>query len=188
MGDSTTEQWHDFIVKSVPTLIAINNYMAVDMENNIIIQHHAHNTPYMLGDGHIMADMHLLSNAIDDLAGDPHTVLVLNICAHFSSFPRSYYAYRVSLLKRAVAALLRRAPETKVIIKTANTGHREFYRYNWTYMQSDRILREAFYDLGVYILDVWQMTACHYNEADLHPGPVIIKNEVDILLSFICPM
>ncbi|XP_062399021.1 NXPE family member 3-like isoform X2 [Sardina pilchardus] len=162
--------------------------MAVDMENNIDVHFRAHNSPYVIEDWHIMADMHFLSNSIDDLAGKPHTVLVLNICAHYTSFPLSYYAYRVSLLKRAVVALLRRAPETKVIIKTANTGARDFFRHNWAYMQFDRVLREIFNDLGVYILDVWQMTACHYNKADLHPGPVIIKNEVDILLSFICPM
>uniref|UniRef100_A0A673IRL9 NXPE C-terminal domain-containing protein n=1 Tax=Sinocyclocheilus rhinocerous TaxID=307959 RepID=A0A673IRL9_9TELE len=52
----------------------------------------------------------------------------------------------------------------------------------------DRILRWAFQDVGVYILDVWQMTACHYSKENIHLCPVIIKNEIDILLSFICPV
>ncbi|XP_062399016.1 NXPE family member 3-like [Sardina pilchardus] len=196
MGDSTIKQWYDFIIGSVPTLRRMNlhtvakngPHMAVDVENNIDLHFRSHGNPRISGDWQIMADMHYISNEIDDMAGGPHTVIVLNMCAHFTTMPLSYFVYRVSQIKHAVVALLRRAPETKVIIKTANTGQRDFYRHNWLYMQLDRVLRETFYDMGVYILDVWQMTACHYNKENLHPGPVIIKNEVDILLTFICPV
>ncbi|XP_062399876.1 NXPE family member 3-like [Sardina pilchardus] len=196
MGDSTTRQWYDFIIGSVPTLKRMNlhtvetngPHMAVDVENNIDLHYRSHGNPRISVKWQIMADMHYISNEIDDMAGGPHTVIVLNIFAHFTTFPLSYFAYRVSLIRRAVVDLLRRAPETKVIVKTANTGHKDFYRTDWLSMQLDQILRETFHDVGgVYILDVWQMTACHYNTENIHPGPVIIKNEVDILLSFICP-
>ena len=63
-----------------------------------------------------------MSNEIDNLAGGLHTVIVFNIGVHFTNFPISYYAYRVARVRRAVVSLLRRAPETKVIIKSANTG------------------------------------------------------------------
>ncbi|XP_041955942.1 NXPE family member 3-like isoform X3 [Alosa sapidissima] len=195
MGDSTSRQWYDFIIESVPTLRRMNQHtienngphMAVDVENNIDLHYRSHGTPRISVARQIMADLHYISNEIDDMAGGPHTVIVFNVFAHFTTFPLSYFAYRVSQIRRAVVALLRRAPETKVIMKTANTGHKDFYRSDWLSMQLDRVLRETFNGVGVYILDVWQMTACHHNTEDIHPGPVIIKNEVDILLSFICP-
>ncbi|XP_076147653.1 NXPE family member 3-like isoform X4 [Alosa pseudoharengus] len=194
MGDSTLRQWFEFLCGAVPTLKRMNLYsdrqvgpfMAVDVENNILLHHRSHGAPRCCPDGPIAA-MHYISNQIDDLAGGPHTVIVLNVLAHFTQFPVSFYAHRVYQIRRAVVALLKRAPQTKVIIKTANTGYKDLNRSDWLAMQLDQILREVFRDVGVYILDVWQMTACHYNADDLHPAQVIVQNEIDILLSFICP-
>ncbi|KAL2102524.1 hypothetical protein ACEWY4_001692 [Coilia grayii] len=183
MGDSTSRQWFDYLYRALPTLKLLNSHavyqvgphLAVDVLNNIDLHWRSHGLPLRCYKAPIAAFQYM-GNVIDDIAGGPHTVIVFNMWAHFINFPLSYYAHRVSLVRRAVVALLRRAPETKVIIKTANTG----YKF-------DRILHEAFRDVGVYILDVWQMTACHYNPDNLHPAPVIIKNEIDILLSFMCP-
>lgn len=58
---------------------------------------------------------------------------------------------------------------------------------DWYSMQLDRLLRDAFKGIGVFFLDVWQMTACHYNAETIHPMPVVIQNEINLLLSFICP-
>ncbi|XP_062374512.1 NXPE family member 3-like isoform X2 [Sardina pilchardus] len=195
MGDSTSRQWFYFLIDYVPSLKFMNQHtlynngpnLAVDVENNIDLHYRSHGPPRNTVKMQNWAEIHYISNEIDGMAGGPHTVIILNIFGHFPTLPLSYYAYRVSLIRRAVVDLLRRAPETKVIIKTANTGHRDYYCTNWHYVQLDRVLREIFYDMNVYILDVWQMTACHYNKENIHPERVIIKNEVDILLSFICP-
>ncbi|XP_076144966.1 NXPE family member 3-like [Alosa pseudoharengus] len=196
MGDSTIRQWFLYLNEAVPTLNRVNLHtniqtgplMAVDLQNNIVMHFRTHGLPLRCGKISA-ATLHYMSSEIDGLAGGPHTVVVFNLCAHLTNYPLTYYAYRVWLLRRSVVALLKRAPGTKVIIKTANTGYNKKHPYgsDWLTMQVDRILREGFRDVGVYIVDVWQMTACHYFEDDLHPAPLIVQNEVDILLSFICP-
>ncbi|XP_062387654.1 NXPE family member 3-like, partial [Sardina pilchardus] len=191
-GDSTIRQWFSYLNETVPTLNSVNiqtePLMAVDLQNNVAMHYRTHGLP--LHSGKIpVATLHYMSSEIDGLAGGSRTVVVLNLCAHFTSYPLTYYAYRVWLIRRSVVALLKRAPGTKVIIKTANTGYnkKHLYRSDWLTMQVDRILQEGFRDVGVYMVDVWQMTSCHYLEDNLHPFRLIVKNGVDILLSFICP-
>ncbi|XP_063073286.1 NXPE family member 3-like isoform X2 [Engraulis encrasicolus] len=194
VGDSTSRQWFEYFVQTVPTLTRMNLHsvyhvgplMAVDVQNNVDLHYRSHGLPLRCAKTPV-ASLQYISNVIDGLVGGGHDVLLFDMWAHFTNFPLSYYAHRVALVRRAVLALLKRAPTTKVIIKTANTGYKDIYGSDWLSMQLDRILREAFRNVGVYILDVWQMTACHYNHESIHPAPVIVKNEVDILLSYMCP-
>ncbi|XP_041961037.1 NXPE family member 3-like isoform X2 [Alosa sapidissima] len=197
MGDSTIRQWFLYLFKAVPTLhhvylpinVQMGPFKAVDLKNNIVMHFRSHGLP--LHCVKIPVEyFHYMSSEIDGLPGGPDTVIMFNLCAHLASYPLTYYGYRVWLIRRSVVALLKRAPGTRVIIKTANTGYnkKHSYRSDWLTMQVDRILREAFRDMGVYIVDVWQMTACHYLKDNLHPAPLIVQNEVDILLSFICPL
>uniref|UniRef100_A0A8C2CB52 NXPE C-terminal domain-containing protein n=1 Tax=Cyprinus carpio TaxID=7962 RepID=A0A8C2CB52_CYPCA len=183
MGDSTMRQWFD-------CLLFIHTYKIVlyvlDVENNIDLHWRAHGVPLRCLKTAV-ANLHYISNEIDDLAGGPHTVIMFNLGPHFTTYPLDFFTQRVLRIRKAVLALLQRAPDTTVIIKTVNTGYKDIFGSDWYSLQLDRILRWAFQDVGVYILDVWQMTACHYNKENIHPGPVIIKNEIDILLSFICP-
>ena len=95
--------------------------LAVDVQNNIDLHFRSHGLPLRCVKAPVVS-LHYMSNEINDMAGGPHTVVIFNMWAHFTSFPLSYYANRVSQVRRAVVALLRRAPETKVIIKSANTG------------------------------------------------------------------
>ncbi|ROJ66300.1 NXPE family member 3 [Anabarilius grahami] len=194
MGDSTMRQWFEFFAKAVPTLNQMNLHvqyqsgplMAVDVENNIDLHWRAHGVPLRTRKTAV-ASLHYVSNEIDDLGGGPHTVIIFNLGPHFTTYPLDFFTHRVLRIRKAVLALLQRAPDTTVIIKTVNTGYKDIFGSDWYSLQLDRVLRWAFQDVGVYILDVWQMTACHYNKENIHPGPVIIKNEIDMLLSFICP-
>ncbi|KAK7156645.1 hypothetical protein R3I94_006631 [Phoxinus phoxinus] len=194
MGDSTMRQWFEFFVKAIPTLKQMNLHVqyqsgpliAVDVDNNIDLHWRAHSVPLRTRKT-AFADLHYISNEIDDLAGGPHTVIMFNLGPHFTTYPLDFFTHRVLRIRKAVLALLQRAPDTTVIIKTVNTGYKDIFGSDWYSLQLDRILRWAFQDVGVYIIDVWQMTACHYSKENIHPGPIIIKNEIDILLSFICP-
>ncbi|XP_065136896.1 NXPE family member 3-like isoform X2 [Paramisgurnus dabryanus] len=193
MGDSTVRQWFEFLLKAVPTLKQMNLHveyqagplLAVDVENNIDLHWRAHGLPLRCLKTEV-SNLHYVSNEIDDLTGGPHTVIVFNLGPHFITYPLDFFTHRVLRIRKAVLDLLQRAPDTTVIIKTVNTGYKDVFGSDWYSLQLDRILRWAFQDVGVYILDVWQMTACHYNKENIHPGPVIIKNEMDIFLSFIC--
>ncbi|XP_056613079.1 NXPE family member 3-like isoform X1 [Triplophysa dalaica] len=194
MGDSTMRQWFEFLLNAVPSLKQMNLHvlyqagplLAVDVGNNIDLHWRAHGIPLRCWKTEV-ANLHYISNEIEDLAGGPHTVIVFNLGPHFTTYPLDYFIHRVLRIRKTVVDLLQRAPATTVIIKTVNTGYKDVFGSDWYSLQLDRVLRWAFQDVGVYILDVWQMTSCHYNQENIHPGPVIIKNEMDIFLSFICP-
>nr|XP_055052898.1 NXPE family member 3-like isoform X2 [Misgurnus anguillicaudatus] len=194
MGDSTLRQWFELLLKVVPTLKEMNlhvlqpagPHLAVDVENNIDVHWRHHGLPVRCQKSEV-TNLHYISNQIDDLNGGPHSVFVIHLGVHFSTYPLDYFTKRVLRTRKAVLDLLQRAPETTVVIKTANTGFKDLFGSDWYVQQLDTILRWAFQDVGVYILDVWQMTACHYNKENIHPGEVILRNEMDILLSFICP-
>ncbi|XP_030044135.1 NXPE family member 3-like isoform X2 [Microcaecilia unicolor] len=160
--------------------------LATDPENNYLIQWRAHGTPLRM-DKSMVADLHYMANDIDRIGGGPHTVIVFTIGVHFTFLPVDMYIRRIQIICRAVVALLQRSPQTTVIIKSANTGRKRVDANDWLSLQLDIILRRMFSGLTVAIVDTWQMTSCHYLPDNIHPERIIIQNEIDILLSFICP-
>ncbi|RXN02330.1 NXPE family member 3-like protein [Labeo rohita] len=84
--------------------------------------------------------------------------------------------WEVAKIRQSVAALLRRAPETTIIIKSGNTGgQKNIFQSDWYTLQLNTVMREMFRDIdGVIYFDVWQMTSCHYITENVHPEPVII--------------
>uniref|UniRef100_A0A673IY04 NXPE C-terminal domain-containing protein n=1 Tax=Sinocyclocheilus rhinocerous TaxID=307959 RepID=A0A673IY04_9TELE len=131
MGDSTMRQWFDFFVKVVPTLKQMNLHvqyqsgplLAVDVKNNIDLHWRAHGIP-LRSRKSAVANLHYISNEIDDLAGGSHTVIMFHMGPHFTTYPLDFYTHRVLRIRKAVLALLQRAPDTTVIIKTVNTGYK----------------------------------------------------------------
>lgn len=97
--------------------------IAVDVENNIDLHWRAHSVPLRTRKTAI-ANLHYISNEIDDLAGGPHTVIMFNLGPHFTTYPLDFFTHRVLRVRKAVLALLERAPDTTVIIKTVNTGYK----------------------------------------------------------------
>ncbi|XP_065150766.2 NXPE family member 3-like isoform X1 [Paramisgurnus dabryanus] len=196
MGDSTTRQWFEFLKRKMPGLTTINLHvsplngplMAVELKNNIIIHWRPHGLPLQFRKMPA-ADLHYLSNEIDSITGGPHVVVVFTIFAHLVVHPITFYVHKVARIRQAVVALLKRAPKTTVIIKSGNTGHAKNELGNdWHRMQLNTVLREMFRDVkGVVYFDVWQMTSCHYAPENIHPAGVIVSNEIDMLLSYICP-
>ncbi len=62
------------------------------------------------------------------------------------------------------------------------------FQSDWYAMQLNTVMRDMFSDIdGVIYFDVWQMTSCHYLRENVHPGPVIIANEINMFLSYVCP-
>ncbi|XP_051780039.1 NXPE family member 3-like [Erpetoichthys calabaricus] len=195
MGDSTLRQWFEYLEQFVPSLKRIDMqsareagpYLIVDTENHIVLRWRAHGLP-LRTTKIIFTDLHYISNEIRNLGGGPNVVIVFNLCAHFTTFPVHHYIRRVASIRKSVVELLKRSPETTVIIKTANTGYKDVYGSDWLTLQLDTILRKMFEDVAVVIIDVWQMTSCHYSGENIHPVKTVIQNEVDMFLSFICPV
>ncbi|KAK6299386.1 hypothetical protein J4Q44_G00308960 [Coregonus suidteri] len=160
--------------------------MMVDTQSNTRIIWRAHGIPIRTSKTP-WADLHYIAREVEGLAGGAHSVVVFTIWAHFTTYPLAVYAHRLVVIRRAVASLLRRSPTTLVVIKSANTGYKDVYGSDWLSWQLDMALREIFRDLPVVLIDVWQMTSCHYSPDNIHPPPVVIQNEVDLFLSFVCP-
>lgn len=45
-----------------------------------------------------------------------------------------------------------------------------------------------FSGVGVYLVDAWEMTLAHHLPHKLHPDEVIVKNQLDMFLSYVCPL
>ncbi len=95
--------------------------MAVELKNNIIVHWRVHGVPLRFIKMPI-PDLHYISNAIDEIAGGPHAVIVFTYCAHLVFHPITFYVHEVAKIRQSVVALLSRAPQTTVIIKSGNTA------------------------------------------------------------------
>ncbi|KAL0153669.1 hypothetical protein M9458_051034, partial [Cirrhinus mrigala] len=132
MGDSTTRQWFEYFEKTVPGIKRMDLHthpgggplMAVELENNIIIHWSVHGVPLLFGTVMPITDLHYISNDIDEIAGGPHAVIVFTYCAHLVFHPITFYVFEVAKIRQSVVALLSRAPDTTVIIKSGNTTGR----------------------------------------------------------------
>ncbi|KAK2869832.1 hypothetical protein Q8A67_024224 [Cirrhinus molitorella] len=197
LGDSTTRQWFEYLERNVPGLRRMDLHtprtggplMAVELKNNIIVHWKPHGVPLRFTKM-LITDLHYIPNDIDEIAGGPHAVVVFTIFAHLVFHPVTFYIHEVAKIRQSVVALLSRAPQTTVIIKSGNTaGLKNIYQSDWYAMQLNTVMREMFSDIdGVIYLDVWQMTSCHYLRENVHPGPVIVANEVKMMLSYVCPV
>ncbi|XP_077329656.1 NXPE family member 3-like [Lithobates pipiens] len=193
-GDSTLRQWFEYLEKFIPGLKRIDlhvNYqsgplLAVDPNAGLVVRWRGHGLPLRTGKT-MISDLHYEVAHLAGIGGGPQTVVVMTLWAHFTTFPVSVYLDRVERVHQAIASLLFRSPETKVIIKSANTGYKSIYGSDWLSLQLDILLRATFKGMAVTIIDAWDMTSCHYLPDNIHPGPPVIRNEVDLLLSYICP-
>ncbi|XP_040202866.1 NXPE family member 3-like isoform X2 [Rana temporaria] len=194
-GDSTMRQWWEYLVDFIPTLKQINLHvihhnpgplLATDAEFNYLVQWRAHQKPLRMERSGIQ-ELRYISSELDRLGNRKGMIIVITCWSHFLTYPVGVYIHRLHHIREAVVRLLERSPETTILIKSANTGYRFDHGSDWLSVQLDILMRAMFSKLPVTVLDVWQMTSCHREPENLHPIKVIIKNEVDLMLSFICP-
>ncbi|XP_023570089.1 NXPE family member 3-like [Octodon degus] len=160
--------------------------MAVDTTRGIVLHWRAHSWP-LRSLRTPVASLHSVAKELAGLAGGPRTVVVLGLGAHFTTFPPTIFVRRLAGIRAAVMALLAREPSTLVVIKLANTGYKSVYGSDWFTLQVNRLLRAAFSGLRVAFVDAWEMTSSLPLPDNIHPVKLIVQNEVDLLLSFICP-
>ncbi|KAL0157379.1 hypothetical protein M9458_048625, partial [Cirrhinus mrigala] len=95
--------------------------MAVELKNNIIVHWKPHGVPLRFTKM-LITDLHYIGNDIDEIAGGPHAVVVFTIFAHLVFHPVTFYIHEVAKIRQSVVALLTRAPQTTVVIKSGNTA------------------------------------------------------------------
>lgn len=194
MGDSTLRQWWEYLRDTVPSLKPVDLHvtyqvgplMAVETTRGTVLHWRAHSWP-LRSLRTPVASLHSVARELHGLAGGPYTVVVLGMGAHFTTFPPSIFARRLAGIRAAVKALLDREPRTLVIIKLANTGYKSVYGSDWLTLQVNRLLRAAFVGLRVAFVDAWEMTSSLDVPDNIHPKKLIVRNEVELFLSFICP-
>ncbi|CAN0402434.1 unnamed protein product [Lampetra planeri] len=197
LGDSTIRQWWEYLNEFVRELkrLALKKpgkgrqqpRLAVDIEHNISLQWYCHAYPLITQAYTVTQDARYIAQRIDDTFGGSHTVVAISLGAHFVVFPVEVFRRRMRNIGAAVARLLLRNPKTKVVVKLANTrdsSNLEFYS-NWNTFRMNQVTMEVFKDMNVAFVDAWDMTAS-INSTDVHPNRMIVKNEVDLFLSFVC--
>ncbi|XP_076020553.1 NXPE family member 3-like [Genypterus blacodes] len=198
LGDSTIRQWFEHLNSALPDLKEIDPqsnrqvgpFMSVDITNNIVVKFSCHAPPIFFGNVHA-SEVRYIANQLDGLPGGANTIVVVGILAHFDPFPMEIYIQRLLGIRKAVVRLLKRAPDTLVVLKTANLKANVWIvttltNSDWYSMQHDKLLRAVFKGINVKLVDAWDMTLAHYLPHDLHPQPPILKNMIDVLLSYIC--
>lgn len=165
--------------------------MALDFANNIILTFRCHGPPLRFASVPV-SQMRYIANELDGVDGGTNTAVVIGIWSHFSTFPVEVYIQRLLSIRKAVVRLLARAPGTLVVIRTANpktlTLYEALTNSDWYSLQRDKVLRAIFKGVNVKLVDAWEMSLAHHLPHSLHPQPPIIKNMIDVLLSYICPV
>ncbi|XP_050612799.1 NXPE family member 4 [Macaca thibetana thibetana] len=196
MGDSTIRQWMEYFKASINTLKSVDlhesgklqHQLAVDLDRNINIQWQKHGYPLVGSMTYSVKEMEYLTRAIDRTGGEKNTVIVISLGQHFRPFPIDVFIRRALNVHKAIKRLLLRSPDTMVIIKTENI--REMYndaeRFSdfHGYIQY-LIIKDIFQDLGVSIIDAWDITIA-YGTNDVHPPQHVVGNQINILLNYIC--
>ncbi|XP_072116303.1 NXPE family member 3-like isoform X1 [Mobula birostris] len=198
LGDSTIRQWFEYLTAFLPDLrkFDLGNHTrvgllcALDKENNIMLEHHAHGPPMQFRS---VSSHHLyyISKTLDEIEERKGVVIGITLCAHFNTFPLDVYIRRLQYIRRSILQLLSRNPDTVIVIKTGNVREPKagyILNYNdWFSYQLDVLMRRIFAYMNVAFVDAWEMTVAHYLPHNIHPQQIIIKNEIDVFLSYVCP-
>ncbi|XP_071943035.1 NXPE family member 3-like [Antedon mediterranea] len=200
-GDSTIRQWFEFLSSKLSNTVETTDalyYMKVgprkayDSSRNILLYYIHHAYPIRNSWMYVSEIVHV-ANAIDDLPSSPNTVICLSLWAHFTATSVQYYRQRLLTLRAAIDRYHKRSPDSLVVIKSANTREHpnlsmSLYTSDWLAEDLDQEMREIFSGCSkVIILDVWDMTASHESKDRVHPPEIIVANEINMLLSYICP-
>ncbi|XP_077316080.1 NXPE family member 1-like isoform X1 [Lithobates pipiens] len=194
MGDSTIRQWIDFFPKVMKNLKFFNTHnpgiycVAFDLQNNIYIQSKKHGHPFVISRFYNVKDHAYIANELDQVAGGSNTIVVVTVGQHFRPFPFPLFIKRLLNIQRAIKSLFLRSPHTKVVIKSENTReinpNVERFSDFHGYIQY-LLVKDIFSGLNVGMIDAWDMTTA-FGSRNVHPGEDIVKNQINLFLSYIC--
>ncbi|XP_043937035.1 NXPE family member 4-like [Protopterus annectens] len=197
IGDSTIRQWFEYFVKYMPTLKKVNvgqhlwysKHLAVDFTNDIFLQWTSHGLPWQSPGPIVPFELPSAAGQINNIYGGQEFVIVICAGAHFTPYPLRLYLATLITIRNALRKLLGRNPETTVVLKTTNNRHPDenvgFYS-DWLAYEINRAFMAVFSGMNVGLVDAWDITVA-YNSWILHPEELVVRNEIDLFLSFVCP-
>ncbi|TKC48797.1 hypothetical protein EI555_019617, partial [Monodon monoceros] len=167
MGDSTLRQWWQYLRDTVSSLKPVDLHttyqtgplMAVDTAWGIYWPLRSLRTS--------VAALHSVVQELGELAGGPHTVVVLSLGGHFTTFPPSIFV----------------DPGRLGCAAGPGAPHSGGHQTGQHRLQVNRLLLAAFANLRVAFVDAWEMTSSLALPDSIHPGKRVVRNEVDFLLS-----
>ncbi|NXX16571.1 NXPE3 protein, partial [Podargus strigoides] len=198
-GDSTVRQWFEYLTTFVPDLVEFNlgspknvgPLMAVDLKHNILLKFRCHGPPIRFSTV-FSSELRYIANELNGVVGGRNTVIAITIWSHFSTFPVEVYIRRLRNIRRSIVQLLDRSPKTVIVIRTANVQalgpEVSLFNSDWYSFQLDSVMRKMFSGIAVHFVDAWEMSLAHYLPHNLHPKEVIVKNQIDAFLSYVCPL
>ncbi|XP_071614213.1 NXPE family member 3 [Heliangelus exortis] len=198
-GDSTIRQWFEYLTAFVPDLVEFNlgspknvgPFMSVDLKHNILLKFRCHGPPIRFSTV-FSSELRYIANELDGIVGGRNTVVAITIWSHFSTFPVEVYIRRLRNIRRSIIRLLDRSPKTLIVIRTANVQalgpEVSLFNSDWYSFQLDSVMRKMFSGIAVHFVDAWEMSLAHYLPHNLHPNEVIVKNQIDAFLSYVCPL
>ncbi len=200
IGDSTLRQWYEYLARvmlkdTVQETRSRHNHFgphkAIDKTNNISLYFNFHGYPIALGNLDV-SQIHYVPDQLDSFTDmDNNTIICLCIWAHFTGTNLQYYKDRLQSVKEAIVRLKERNPSVRILIKSANTREysSDFDRSNWYSQEVNTVMQQMFHRFReVTVIDVWDMTIGHRKGYKLHPSVEIIKQEMDMFLSYLCPL
>ncbi|XP_073428827.1 NXPE family member 1-like isoform X1 [Dendrobates tinctorius] len=196
MGDSTLRQWIEYFPKVIKRLKLFNNHgigwhkthLEFDLTNHISIQWKKHGHPFVTQSFFSMKDHAYIANEIDRIGGGANTIIVISVGQHFRPFPLDLFIRRVLNIRKSIEHLFLRSPDTKVIVKSENTRemNNDVERFSdfHGYIQY-LLVKDIFRGLNIGVIDAWDMTTA-YGSYNVHPPEIVIKNQINLFLSYIC--
>lgn len=167
----------------------VGPFMALDYTNNIMVTYRCHAPPIRFA-SIPASQLRYVANELDGLIGGANTVVVIGVWAHFSTFPIQVYIRRLLSIRGAVERLLDRAPDTLVVVRTTNPKELNLYETltnsDWFSLRQAKVIRTVFRGLKVQLVEAWEMSLAHELPHSLHPQPPIVKDMIDVLLSYLC--
>uniref|UniRef100_A0A8C5TUM2 Neurexophilin and PC-esterase domain family member 3 n=1 Tax=Malurus cyaneus samueli TaxID=2593467 RepID=A0A8C5TUM2_9PASS len=184
-GDSTIRQWFEYLTAFVP-----GNFFKLGF-HNILLKFRCHGPPIRFSTV-FSSELRYIANELDGIVGGRNTVIAITIWSHFSTFPVEVYIRRLRNIRRAIIQLLDRSPKTVIVIRTANVQELgpevSLFNSDWYSFQLDSVMRKMFSGIAVHFVDAWEMSVAHYLPHNLHPNGIIVKNQIDAFLSYVCPL
>eukprot|EP00058_Branchiostoma_floridae_P014085 XP_002599573.1 hypothetical protein BRAFLDRAFT_279896 [Branchiostoma floridae] len=198
-GDSTTRQWWAYLTEfiglgrsgDVPQIINIAS--SSSREYNVSLKYRFHYFPKNVNVKNIDVNtLGYVAEGIDEIVGGPNVVIIVGLWAHFMAEPMETFRSRVWGIRHAIERLHSRYPDTLVIWRTSNTNHHDRLSHfvensDWYGYQLFLEVKKILEDVNVAILDVWEMSESMWHDAIMHPPKEVIKEHVNMLLSYICP-
>ena len=167
---------------------------AYDSYYNISFKFSAHGPP--LQNGGDLSTMPYIADGLDSIDGHEGTYVVITIGLHFLLYHPSLFISRLKTIIDAIYRLHERSPSTMVFFKGLNSFSKDDFASNfcclsdWLAYRYDSIAQSMFKDVpGIVYLDSWDITTAHYNSENngLHPSNDILRMEIEVFLSFVCP-